>query len=157
MTAASDYKIEQRNGSYFFTYKGMALGFASKQFDGRWWWGTQLPGRRGGRKGFDNPVDCMASGSRIRKGLVRELVLKAVEAEMNKISAIADKRREQAKDDAIRAMNPTGVDWMEPDELARFEELRLEYIRFSPTTAEIRDRVAAKRAARRAAAQTTEG
>lgn len=78
----------------------------------------------------------------------------AVEAEMDAIAARADRRREQASDDAIKAMNPTSVDWMHPEELERFEALRLEHIKLSPTTKEIKARVAAKRAARRAALGT---
>jgi len=151
----ADYNVEHRNGSYYLTYKGMPLGFASQKIGG-WWWVTQLPGRRGGRKGFNSVMDCMASGSRVRKSLVRELVLKAVGAEMDRIVAVADKRRDAA-DDAIRALRPTGVDWMKPGELERFEALRLEHIRLSPTTKETQKRVAAKRAVRRAAARTREG
>lgn len=82
----SDYMIEKISACkaeiscltdwiYRLKYKGAPIGIAGYYpVMGGWMWTTQRPGRKPGRKAWDNPVDCIASGSGVRKGLIRKLV-----------------------------------------------------------------------------------
>lgn len=71
-----EYRIEGRpNGeTYIVFWKDMHIGFANKKFDGTWWWATRLPGRKGGRKGHEDVVDCLAAGAKLPKKMVRTLL-----------------------------------------------------------------------------------
>ena len=73
-TKSTNYEVKERGGAYYLFCVDGQLGYASRKADGRWWWAGQLPGRRSGRKGFESAVDCIASGSGVRKGLIRKLV-----------------------------------------------------------------------------------
>ena len=71
-----EYTIKKRGGAYYLFYEGSQIGYASLKVGG-WWWAGQLPGRKSGRKAWDNPADCIASGHGLKKGLVRKLVKEA--------------------------------------------------------------------------------
>lgn len=71
------HSVEFRNGTYYLLYGGAQVGYA-KQLRGLWWWHAQLPGRRSGRKGFETPVACIASGFGIREWVVSELLRRSL-------------------------------------------------------------------------------
>jgi len=76
--------------------------------------------------------------------------------ELDRIFAKGQARREAAADEQIRALRPTDIDWLEPDERARAHEIQLALVKLGPTREEIRARVAARRAARKAARESAE-
>ena len=70
-----------------------------------------------------------------------------VEAELDGIVASARARMPPQGS----PLYPCETDWMTPEEMARYQALQLRLVELADTTAEIKARVAAKRAARRKA------
>ena len=70
-----------------------------------------------------------------------------VSRRIDEISAIA-RARMDAADPSIRALRPTEFDWMDSAEHEEMNRLQLEWSLLQPTQAELRRRVAEKRAAR---------
>lgn len=68
-----------------------------------------------------------------------------VNAEIDQLAGIAEQRREAAQDPSIRALRPTGTDWMTEEELQHFTRLQWEYEAL--TKAESSRDAAAKRVA----------
>jgi hypothetical protein len=95
---------------------------------------------------------CWVEGERESKEPVA-LPPELVQAEIDRILALGARRRDEAKDPAIRGMRPAGIDWLRSDEINRVEELRALLPR--ETLKEIQNPVARKRAERVSAAKRT--
>lgn len=69
-------------------------------------------------------------------------------AELDALVAVGRARMEASKDPCIRGLHMSESEWLSREEFERLNELHLEWARSQPTLAEVRERVARKRAAR---------
>lgn len=81
----------------------------------------------------------------------REKRAATVNARIDELVAVARTRKDAALDPALTWLRPSESDWMTREEHEEMGVLQLELIRLQPTQAELRQRVARKRAARIAA------
>lgn len=81
----------------------------------------------------------------------RERRLKRIELLIDVLVWRATRRHVACRDMSIRGLRTADTDWMTESELNRLNVLQVARVRCQETTAEIRARVAAKRAARVAA------
>ena len=84
--------------------------------------------------------------------MTRREQLLQIDSEIDRIHQLGRSRMDAALDPTIRALRPAEILWLEPVELETFEALQARRFEYRETTEEIRQRVAAKRAARVAAA-----
>jgi len=68
-----------------------------------------------------------------------------INAELSALTEQARLRREAAQDPCIKALRPSEIEWMTPDEFEKWTQLQFELIKNSPTLKEIQQAVREKR------------